>query len=79
MGEIKIGAREVLKAMEKGEIKRVVIAKNAPEDIKKKIIEVASTKNIEVEEGDDELKLGTTVGKPFPVAVVGYQKGEEEE
>lgn len=74
-----IGTREIMKAMEKGEIEKVIVASNAPEEIKQKLFDVAQKKNVTVEEDGDEIKLATKVGKPFPIAAVGYLKGEEEE
>ncbi|MCD6381982.1 MAG: ribosomal L7Ae/L30e/S12e/Gadd45 family protein [Candidatus Aenigmarchaeota archaeon] len=77
--EFIIGTREVMKAIKDDKIERVVLASNAPESIKDMVKKIAEEKGIIVEEDGDELKLATKVGKPFPIATVGYLKGEEEE
>lgn len=68
----KIGEKEILKAIESGSAEKVVIAKNAPERIMKKLSEAAKKKNIEVEINGDETQLATSLGKPFPVSSVAY-------
>ncbi|MEM7826719.1 MAG: ribosomal L7Ae/L30e/S12e/Gadd45 family protein [Candidatus Aenigmatarchaeota archaeon] len=72
----KIGTREIIKEMEKGLINKVVIASNAPENIKEKINEVANKNNVIIEIDGDERQLALKVGKPFPVACVGYYKSQ---
>ncbi len=63
-----IGARQIAKKIQKGEINTVIIAKNCPEHLIKKI------GNVEIKMFDgDEQQLGTSLGKPFPVAMVGYK------
>jgi len=64
-----IGVREIIKGIEAGKIKNVVIAKNCPEFLKEKI---PSNVKIEIFNGDQK-QLGTALGKPFPVAMVGYK------
>jgi len=70
-----IGARSVIKAMERGEVERVLIASNAPDWIKEKVIESAKKAKVKVEifKGN-ELRLGIKVGRPFPIACVGFRK-----
>jgi len=64
-----IGPREIAKAIEAGKVKTVVAAKNCPLDL----IEKMKSKKVKVEifEGDQK-ELGTKLGKPFHVAIVGY-------
>ncbi len=64
-GEI-IGAKEINKAIKAGKVKKVVVAKNCP----KALIEKLGNIKVEVFEGDQS-QLGTKLGKPFPVAMVG--------
>lgn len=70
--KFKIGTREIIKEIESGKIKRVVLASNSPEFIKNKINEIAKKYEIKIEFDGDEKQLGISVGKPFPVACVGY-------
>jgi ribosomal protein L30E len=69
-----IGTREVIKGIEKNLVKRVVLASNAPDFIKNRIIEIASKSSIPIEFDGDEKELGIRVGKPFPVACAGYSE-----
>lgn len=69
-----IGEREILKEIEKGNVEKIVLAINAPEKIKQKIIESAKKKSIGVEVNGDEIQLATSIGKPFPVSSVAYCK-----
>lgn len=65
-----VGAREIAKNMKAGKIKHIVIAKNCPDFLIKKI----DDKGVRIEVFDgDESQLGTKLGKPFPVAMVGYE------
>ena len=65
-----IGPREITKAIEAGRVKTVVAAKNCPSEL----IEKMKAKKVKVElfEGDQK-ELGTKLGKPFHVAIVGYE------
>ncbi|MBI5061643.1 MAG: ribosomal L7Ae/L30e/S12e/Gadd45 family protein [Candidatus Aenigmarchaeota archaeon] len=70
-----VGTNEVVKGIKAGRIDMVVFAKNCPEFLVKKIKE---TKSIEMYIfNGDQKNLGTRLGKPFPVALVGYEnKGD---
>jgi ribosomal protein L30E len=68
-----IGAREVVKGIENGVVKKVLVASNCPDFILKKMEKHSSKVTIERFSGD-QAQLGTKVGKPFPVAVVGYSE-----
>ena len=71
-GEI-IGAREISKAIKAGKVKKVVVANNCPKKL------VTNLGNIKVEVFDgDQSQLGTKLGKPFPVAMVGLKDVYEE-
>lgn len=64
-----IGTREIQKAIKAGEVKRVVIAKNCPDWLAKRI------ENAQIEQfAGDERELGTALGKPFVIAMVGYKE-----
>ena len=62
-----IGVREIVKAINSGKVKKVIVAKNCPEFLKEQIKKTA----IEIFDGDQQ-QLGTKLGKPFPVAMIGY-------
>lgn len=64
-----IGAREIAKAVKEGRIKKVVIASNCPDFLLSKLGNVA----IERFDGNQK-QLGTKLGKPFAVAMVGYDE-----
>ena len=71
-GEI-IGAKEIGKAIKAGKVKKVVVAKNCP----KSLVEKLGNVKVEVFDGDQS-QLGTKIGKPFPVAMVGLKDAYEE-
>ena len=64
-----IGPREIVKAIDAGKVKSVIAARNCPAEL----IEKMKLKKVKVElfEGDQK-ELGTKLGKPFHVALVGY-------
>ena len=63
-----VGTKEIIKAIKEGRVKTVIFASNCPNELREKI------KNIEtfVFDGDEE-QLATRLGKPFLVAMVGYE------
>ncbi len=63
-----IGTREIAKAISKGKVKKVVIARNCPNELLKKISGV----DVSMFDGNQD-ELGTRIGKPFPVAMIGYE------
>ncbi|MBI4895947.1 MAG: ribosomal L7Ae/L30e/S12e/Gadd45 family protein [Candidatus Aenigmarchaeota archaeon] len=62
-----IGIRSVLRSAKNGKIKKVIVAKNCPATLVAKL----GSAVIEQFPGDQK-ELGTKLGKPFPIAVVGY-------
>ena len=68
--EFVIGAKEIVKAIKAGKIESVLIASNCPDFLAEKIKNEGA--RIEDFSGDQQ-QLGNKVGKPFPVAMVGYQ------
>ena len=64
-----IGVREIAKAVSAGKIKRVIIANNCPDFLLNKISGVV----IEKFDGSQK-QLGTKLGKPFAVAMAGYEE-----
>jgi ribosomal protein L30E len=65
-----VGAREIAKAVRAGKIKHVVVAANCPESLLGRF----SDTGVKMEKFDgDESQLGTKLGRPFPVAMVGYE------
>lgn len=65
-----IGTREIVKSINTGKVKRVIAAKNCPEFLTQKIPESVV---LQIFDGD-ERELGIKIGKPFPVAMVGYEE-----
>ena len=63
-----IGSREIIKAINNGKVRHVIAASNCPSFIMEKIPKAVK---FEVFEGDQK-QLGTKLGKPFTVAIVGY-------
>ncbi len=68
----KIGEKEILKEIEKDNVEKIVLARNAPVEIKNRITEAAGKKSIELEVNGDEIQLAMSIGKPFPVSSVAY-------
>lgn len=64
-----IGVREIAKAINAGKVKRVIIAGNCPDFLLNKI----SGAVIEKFDGNQK-QLGTKLGKPFAVAMAGYEE-----
>ena len=63
-----IGPKEIKKAIKSGSIINITVAKNCP----KSLIDSIKKEGIEVKMfSGDQKELGTHIGKPFPVAVVG--------
>ena len=55
--------------MKGGKVKKVVIAKNCPDFLVKKLKNLGS---VEIENFDgDQIQLATKLGKPFPIAMYG--------
>ena len=63
-----IGAREIVKSINSGKVKSVIIASNCPEKLAAGLVSVSISRF----EGDQH-QLGIKLGKPFPVAMVGYE------
>ncbi len=69
-----IGEREVMKEIKNGKIKKVVIAKNIKDDLRKILYHYKKIANLEIEEFDGTRKdLGIACGKPFLVSIVGIR------
>lgn len=70
-----IGTREIAKGINGGKIRKVVFASNCPDFLQKSIRDATKFNegSIELFEfSGDQAELGTKIGKPFPVAMVGY-------
>ncbi|MFH0837111.1 MAG: ribosomal L7Ae/L30e/S12e/Gadd45 family protein [Candidatus Aenigmatarchaeota archaeon] len=71
MVEFIIGPREIKKAIKAGTVVSVMAANNCPKFLIKSIQkEGADVKTF----AGDQKELGTHIGKPFPVALVGQTK-----
>ncbi len=66
-GKFVIGAREIKKAIGEGKVKKVIVANNCPDFLLERL------GNIDMQrfEGDQK-DMGTKLGKPFAIAMVGY-------
>ncbi len=72
LGKPVVGMKEVLSGIKKGTVKTVIVAKNCPEKITAQM-----PADARVFDGDQE-QLGIRLGKPFFVAVVGYEEALKE-
>lgn len=63
-----IGAREIQKGIRAGKIGKVIVASNCPDFLAERV----SAASIERFDGNQR-ELGTKLGKPFAVAMVGYE------
>ena len=61
----------IMKGIKSGKVKSVIIASNAPKDIIDKL--AVSGVRIRVFSGD-ERAVATKLGKPFPIAAIGYEE-----
>ncbi|MEN3000054.1 MAG: 50S ribosomal protein L30e [Acidilobaceae archaeon] len=70
-GKYYLGARRTLKALTKGEAKMVIIASNAPKDLREAIERRASIANVPVVVFQGRsVDLGLAAGKPFSVSAI---------
>lgn len=68
-----IGTKEVVNAAKAGKVKMVVVAKNCPQFLADRIMGADLAGKVQVRQfSGDQSDLGTRLGKPFPVAMVGY-------
>lgn len=73
-GKVVIGARKTLKMVKLGKVKYVIMASNTPEEIKQDMEYHARLSDVKIILFPGSNKdLGTTIGKPFNVAVIGIQ------
>ena len=67
-GKFVIGAREIKKAVETGSVKKIIVASNCPDFLVKKFDEDIIIQRFE----GDQKDMGTKIGKPFAIAMIGY-------
>ena len=71
-GQAVIGAKEVIKAAKAGKVKTIIVASNCPQPLIDKV-EKETEGKVEMKQfSGDQGDLGTRLGKPFAIAVVGY-------
>ncbi len=70
-GKYKLGSKSTLKALERGEAKAVVVAKNCPEEVVEKIKKYNVP--VYVYNGTN-MELGAFCGKPFSVAAMAIME-----
>jgi ribosomal protein L30E len=64
-----IGVREICKGVAAGQIKHIVVAKNCPDWLLRKL----DATKVQIEQFDgDGRELGTAIGKAFAIAMVGF-------
>jgi len=75
-GKVVFGSRSSLKASSKG-VKLLVIAKNAPAEIRTNVLEISKTSKTPILEFEGTtMELGSVCGKPFPVSVLSiFEEG----
>ena len=69
-----IGPREIIKEIKSGNVISVTVARNCPVSLIDKVKKEGT--EIKVFQGDQK-ELGTYIGKPFPVALVGHVSGKK--
>ncbi len=76
-GKVEFGARTGITASLTGKAQLFVIARNTPEETKKRVVEYAKLSDIPVIEfTGNTMELGSVCGKPFPVSVLSvYDAG----
>ena len=68
-----IGTKEVIRAAKAGKVKLVVAASNCPQFLIDRVISGDLAGKIQIKKfTGDQADLGTRLGKPFAVAMVGY-------
>ncbi len=71
-GKVVLGHRQSLDHIKVGDIKAIIIASNARQDVKQDIDALAKESNIPVYiQKWTSLQLGTICGKPYPVSALG--------
>ncbi|MEG2687814.1 MAG: ribosomal L7Ae/L30e/S12e/Gadd45 family protein [Clostridia bacterium] len=71
-----VGSRQVLRGISEGIIRCVIIAEDADDNLKNKLVESANDKNIEVLFAPSMEWLGRTVKIKVPSATVGLNEFE---
>ncbi len=64
-----IGAREIVKSINSGKVKSVIVASNCPQELVARLPAGADVKKFD----GDQHQLGIKLGKPFSVSMVGYE------
>ena len=69
-----VGAREIAKAAKEGKIRHIIIASNCPDFLVARLEGTGA--RIERFDGDEQ-QLATKLGKPFPIAMAGFEDQEK--
>jgi ribosomal protein L30E len=70
-----VGTEETLKGLRSGEITKVFLAVNAPDEVRETIQHYAEIEEVEiVDAGVHNDELGDICKKPFSIAVLGLKK-----
>jgi len=69
-----VGEREVRRAMEKGNLRKLFVAADSDEKVTKTAREAAEGMGVEVEEVDSKLRLGRACAIDRPAALAGLLK-----
>ena len=77
-GKVALGSRKAIKAALLGKAKLIILAENAPEDIRNDVLRYAKLSNIPVYiYKGTSVELGALCGKPFMVsAITVYDPGD---
>jgi len=74
-GKIIYGKNKVLKSLLRGELEKVIVAKNCPWQIKEDVKRYAELSKIEYYEVNlDNMQLGVLIGRSHSVAVLGIKR-----
>lgn len=68
-GEFIIGIRQIVKASKAKKLSKIIAASNCPDFLIERIPESIEILRFE----GDQKELGTKLGKPFSIALVGYK------
>ncbi|RLG18240.1 50S ribosomal protein L30e [Nanoarchaeota archaeon] len=78
-GKVIFGKREVEKALRRGEVEEVIVARNCPAELREEIESLAKDFKIKVREfpGDNE-ELGIKCKRQHLISIVAIVKGNED-
>lgn len=73
-GKVAVGMRSVLKGLQRGEIKNILIAEDTDTFIRNKVINACALYQVPYEQKFTKAQIGEMATSPVPTAVVGMIK-----